>query len=209
MGHVYSDVLLHVVFATKGREPFLSREFAPKMQAYLAGIVKETGGAAYIIGGYREHVHLLLSPPLDVTVPDLMHQVKGASSRWTKEYVRLYRISIRCITTLPSRKIITSGFRLARSGGRCLSGMGSTMGADNHSPGIYPGFIPGIGSGRESQFRRLHHHHLVDLHVLDGVRDAADAKARLPQTGEGHIVHSKRRVVVHHYRRGVQPGECT
>ena len=90
MAQSYSDILLHVVFATKSREPFLSRGFAPKIHAYLAGIVKEKGGAAHIIGGHREHVHLLLSPPLDVTVPDLLHQIKGASSRWAKEHVRLF-----------------------------------------------------------------------------------------------------------------------
>ena len=90
VAHTYSDILLHIVFSTKNHEPFLSPEFAPKIHAYMAGIVRAKGGAAHIINGHREHVHLLVSPPPKLSVPDLLQQIKGSSSHWAKEHVRLF-----------------------------------------------------------------------------------------------------------------------
>ena len=46
---------------------------------------------------------------------------------------------------------------------------------------------------------------LFDLHVAEGARDAADAETRLAQPGERHPLDAKRRVIVQHDRRSVEP----
>jgi len=64
MSHSYSSNRIHVIFSTKGRYKNLSDELQPKLWAYMAGIARNQGFEAMIIGGVKDHVHgLLLLPP--------------------------------------------------------------------------------------------------------------------------------------------------
>src|SRR5258705_8058776 len=46
--------------------------------------------------------------------------------------------------------------------------------------------------------------HLVYLHLTERVRDATNAKSRLPEAGKRHPVDAKRGVVVDHHRRPIE-----
>jgi len=61
MSQSHCLVLLHVVFSTKDRVPFLAEEDLPKLHAYMAGIVRNKGGECYRVGGVSDHVHLAIS----------------------------------------------------------------------------------------------------------------------------------------------------
>lgn len=65
MSHTYSSNRVHVTFSTKGRVPAISEHLQPKLWAYMAGIAKKQGFETIVIGGVRDHIHvLLLLPPL-------------------------------------------------------------------------------------------------------------------------------------------------
>jgi putative transposase len=64
VSHSYSSNRIHVIFSTKQRQKSISDELQPKLWAYMAGIARNQGFEAMIIGGVRDHVHaLLLLPP--------------------------------------------------------------------------------------------------------------------------------------------------
>ena len=52
-------VLVHLVFATKGREPFLAGDIRPAVSDYLAGVLSGAGCLPVAVGGMPDHVHLL------------------------------------------------------------------------------------------------------------------------------------------------------
>jgi REP element-mobilizing transposase RayT len=56
----YTNLLFHIVFATKGRLPMISVEIRPRFHQYMGGIVRGSGGIALELGGIEDHVHLLL-----------------------------------------------------------------------------------------------------------------------------------------------------
>ncbi|MFO0830991.1 MAG: IS200/IS605 family transposase [Phycisphaerales bacterium] len=82
MPGTFSQVLLHVVFSTKGREPWISAEVAERLYPYMGGIVRAERGVLYGIGGVEDHVHLYLRWRPDGAVSDLMRVVKARSSKW-------------------------------------------------------------------------------------------------------------------------------
>ncbi len=82
MSGTYSQLLLHVVFSTKGRQPWIVPEVAERLYPYIGGIVRAERGVLYGIGGVEDHVHLYLRWRPDGTVSDLMHTVKSRSSKW-------------------------------------------------------------------------------------------------------------------------------
>ncbi len=85
MSHTYTDLLTHIVFSTEERKPFLADEIRPEVHAYLGGIVRQLHGVAIIIGGARDHVHVLACLPGDICVSECVRTLKSNSSRWAKE----------------------------------------------------------------------------------------------------------------------------
>ena len=82
MPGTYSQLLLHIVFSTKGRQPWITEEVAGRLYPYMGGIVRAEKGALYDIGGVEDHVHLYLRWRPDGSISDLMRTVKARSSKW-------------------------------------------------------------------------------------------------------------------------------
>ncbi len=82
MPGTYSQILLHIVFSTKGRTALIKPAVRPRLYDYIGGIVRAEKGTLYAVGGTPDHVHLLLRWRTDGTVAELMRTVKARSSRW-------------------------------------------------------------------------------------------------------------------------------
>lgn len=82
MPGTYSQILLHIVFSTKHRDPWITPEVADRLYPYLGGIVRAEKGVLYDIGGVEDHVHMYLRWRPDGSVSDLMRTAKSRSSRW-------------------------------------------------------------------------------------------------------------------------------
>jgi putative transposase len=85
MPGTFSQVLLHIVFSTKQREPWITSDIAEQLYPYIGGIVRAQKGTMYDIGGIEDHLHLYLRWRTDETISDLMRNVKASSSRWIHE----------------------------------------------------------------------------------------------------------------------------
>jgi len=81
----YSQILLHIVFSTKGREPWISPEIADRLYPFIGGIIRAERGVLLAIGGVEDHVHLLVRWRPDGSISDLMRTSKARSSRWVHE----------------------------------------------------------------------------------------------------------------------------
>ena len=70
MGQTFTSLLYHCVCSTKDREPQIVPDVAPKLFAYMGGIVRSLNGAAILINGVPDHVHMLLSLPATLSIAD-------------------------------------------------------------------------------------------------------------------------------------------
>jgi len=86
-----SSILIHLIFSTKGREPFLTPEIDAELYAYMAAIFKAMKSPALIINGTSDHLHTLFSLSRVVTIADLVEEVKTESSKWIKTKGREFR----------------------------------------------------------------------------------------------------------------------
>jgi REP element-mobilizing transposase RayT len=85
MPGTYSQILLHIVFSTKERKPWITRDLAERLYPYLGGIIHAEKGVLYASGGVEDHVHLYLRWRPDSTISDLMRTVKARSSKWVHD----------------------------------------------------------------------------------------------------------------------------
>lgn len=86
MSQSLSSVYLHLVFSTKGREPWLQDPvLRAECYAFLGGVSKQLDCPPVIVGGVADHVHLLARFGRGVTQSDWVKELKRVSSRWIKE----------------------------------------------------------------------------------------------------------------------------
>jgi REP element-mobilizing transposase RayT len=81
----YTNLLYHVVYATKERYPFITKELRPDLHAYMGGTTRGLGGIALEVGGVADHVHLLVKLKPTIAVADFLRDLKSNSSGWAKE----------------------------------------------------------------------------------------------------------------------------
>jgi putative transposase len=86
-----SSILIHLIFSTKNREPFLTREIDAELYPYLASILKAMKSPALIINGTSDHIHTLFSLSRVVTIASLVEEVKTESSKWIKTKGKHFR----------------------------------------------------------------------------------------------------------------------
>jgi REP element-mobilizing transposase RayT len=76
--------LIHLVYSTKHREPWIPKEHRDALFAYQAGIFKEWESPALIIGGVEDHVHALFALSKNHALMKIVEEVKKGSSKWMK-----------------------------------------------------------------------------------------------------------------------------
>jgi putative transposase len=84
MAQSLSKILLHLVFSTKNREPWVTAGIRPDLHAYLAGTVRALNAEAYRVGGVADHVHIACTLPRTMPVSKLLEEIKKSSSAWIK-----------------------------------------------------------------------------------------------------------------------------
>ena len=85
MAQSLAKILLHAVFSTKERRPFLhDRTLRGELHRYLGGILENLGCHPLIVGGVEDHVHLLFVFSRTTTVADTVKELKRSSSAWLK-----------------------------------------------------------------------------------------------------------------------------
>lgn len=86
-----SKVILHIIFSTKNREPWLDLGVRLRMHAYLATVCRDLGVDFVQIGGVSDHVHIVTALPRTLSQAQLVEQIKKTSSKWIKELSASYR----------------------------------------------------------------------------------------------------------------------
>jgi len=76
--------LLHLVYSTKNRSPWIPTDVQPKLFAYQAGIFKEWDSPAIIISGVEDHVHALFALSKNHPLIKIVEEVKKGSSKRMK-----------------------------------------------------------------------------------------------------------------------------
>jgi putative transposase len=85
-GQSLTHLLVHAIFSTKDRRPFLrSEEIRNEIYAYMAGTLKNLDCHPIKIGGIEDHVHVFSSLSKNIAFSDLIGRLKGASSKRLKE----------------------------------------------------------------------------------------------------------------------------
>ena len=80
-----SKLMVHLVFSTKHREPFIPDQIRPRLHGYLTGILDRLKSPSVQTGGTADHVHTLFILSRTLSMAEVVEEVKTGSSKWMKE----------------------------------------------------------------------------------------------------------------------------
>jgi len=78
----FVKIWVHLVFATKDREPLLKKEFRNDVYKHIIENCREKEIFLQAIDGYTEQLHGLISLGKDQTIAKVSQLIKGESSFW-------------------------------------------------------------------------------------------------------------------------------
>ena len=80
-----AKILVHVVFSTKDRRPFLrDKNVREELFLYIGGTLTNLDCQPIIVGGAEDHVHLLCALSPTSNAAEVIKEVKRGSSSWLK-----------------------------------------------------------------------------------------------------------------------------
>ena len=82
MANTYSQLNIHCVFAVKGRENVITKNFRDDLHRYMSGILKNDGSFPLAVNGWLDHVHVFFELPVTMRISDQMRMLKATSSKW-------------------------------------------------------------------------------------------------------------------------------
>jgi putative transposase len=81
----HHGILLHVVFSTKFRKPWLHDRWRDDLFAYIGGTVRDHKSTLLKSGGIEDHIHLLLRIHPEFAIAKTIQILKANSSKWINE----------------------------------------------------------------------------------------------------------------------------
>ncbi len=78
----YTDLIYHIVFDTRDRQPVILPPWREELYRYVGGILMRQRGVLHEIGGAEDHVHLLAGIKAEPSVAAMVRMIKTSSSKW-------------------------------------------------------------------------------------------------------------------------------
>lgn len=85
MANTYSQLIIQIVFAVKGRENLISSKNREELEKYICGIIENKGQKMLAIYIMPNHAHILVGMQPNMTVSDLTRDIKSNSSKFINQ----------------------------------------------------------------------------------------------------------------------------
>jgi len=85
MPNTYSQIIVQIVFAVKGRQNLISSNHREELEKYICGIIKNKKSKPLAIYCNPDHIHVLVGLHPSISISDITRDIKASSSRFIKE----------------------------------------------------------------------------------------------------------------------------
>ena len=82
MPNTYSQIYIQIVFAIKGRQNLISKQYQEELHKYITGIVQNRGQKMLSIFCMPDHTHLFIGLKPSDAISDLVRDIKAGSSNF-------------------------------------------------------------------------------------------------------------------------------
>lgn len=85
MANTYSQIYIQIVFAVKGRQNLIQKQNREELHKFITGIVQNRNQKLLAVFAMPDHVHLLVGMKPNVSISDLVRDIKSGSSKFIND----------------------------------------------------------------------------------------------------------------------------
>ncbi len=85
MPGTFSQIYIQVVFAVKGRENVIRKDWRDELHKYIAGIIKAKDQKPIIVNGVQDHVHAFIGLRPSMQLSELVREIKNNSTNFIND----------------------------------------------------------------------------------------------------------------------------
>jgi len=85
MAGTYSQIYIQIVFAVKGRQNLIGKEWKETLNKYIAGIIKGKEQKPIIVNGMPDHIHVFVGLKPAMRISDLVRDIKNNSTNFIND----------------------------------------------------------------------------------------------------------------------------
>ncbi len=85
MAGTFSQIYIQIVFAVKGRNSSIQKNWEEDLFKYTTGIVQNKGQKMLAINGMPDHIHFLIGMKPSCCLSDLVREIKKSTNSFIKE----------------------------------------------------------------------------------------------------------------------------
>ncbi|MBW8048858.1 MAG: IS200/IS605 family transposase [Cytophagales bacterium] len=82
MANTYTQMNVQAVFAVKGRENIITKDFRDELYKYVYGILSNIGQYSLAVNGWKDHIHIFFEMQPVSNLSNIIQIVKSNSSKW-------------------------------------------------------------------------------------------------------------------------------
>jgi putative transposase len=86
MAGTYSQIYIQIVFAVRGRQNLLAKEWRDEVFKYMSGIITNKEQKPIIVNGVNDHVHVFIGLKPSMALSDLVRDVKNNSTNFINDH---------------------------------------------------------------------------------------------------------------------------
>ena len=85
MPNTYSQIYIQIVFAVKGRQNLIAKKNREELHKFITGIISNREQKLFAIFAMPDHVHILVNMKPNISVSDLVRDIKAGSSKFIND----------------------------------------------------------------------------------------------------------------------------
>jgi REP element-mobilizing transposase RayT len=85
MAHTFTNLMYHLIFSTRQRQPLLQEVDHPGLTKIIGGIIHQRDGKLLAFNAVPDHVHALAILHPKHAISDMLRDIKSISSDWIHE----------------------------------------------------------------------------------------------------------------------------
>lgn len=85
MAGTFSQIYIQIVFAVKGRQNLISKNWKYDLNKYISGIIRGKNQKSIIVNGMPDHMHIFVGLKPSMAISDLVRDVKNNSTNFIND----------------------------------------------------------------------------------------------------------------------------
>ena len=81
----FCNLIVHVIFSTKDRQPLIRQEIESRIHSYIKQCLHDLECQYLAINGVENHIHILFSQNPNRSIAEIIKNIKGNSSHWINQ----------------------------------------------------------------------------------------------------------------------------